>query len=120
MRHQGAILVLATYWVTFHLRISGTILSTKPHFFSSFLPSKESPDRPRGVGQTATPHLSPFLSGGRWCILAWGSDLPGMHQECAPYPIFFIFFDENTAHSEVVYEGCRYLGSCVSKRSKPS
>jgi len=63
-----------------------TILSTKPHFFSWFLSRQDSPDRPRGVGQTATPHLSPFSRGGRWCIPAGGSDLPGLHQECAiPY-----------------------------------
>ena len=50
-------------------------------------PARQPPDRPRGLFETATPHLSPFSSGGRWCIPAGGSDLPGMHQECAPYPI---------------------------------
>ena len=55
-------------------------------FLVSF-PARQPPDRPRGLFETATPHLSPFSSGGRWCIPAGGSGLPGMHQECAPYPI---------------------------------
>ena len=65
-----------------------------PHFeyqvgikpFISSLP--EHPyHRPRDIGQTATSHLSAFSSGGRSCMPAGGSDLPGLHQECAPYPI---------------------------------
>ena len=55
-------------------------------FLASFR-AGQPPDRLRGVGQTATPHLLPFSSGGRWGMPAGGSDLPGVHQECAPYPI---------------------------------